>query len=301
MQRLTYGLATLLALGATQVIGLPFGSPSSRTFAQEPGHHAGPHAGQRPATGPHGGTVQVVNGSHVETILQEKGIMFSVLSPDGSPMDVSAGSGTLTLQISDSPKQYDYALKPLKNGTLGVGVDLSKVKSHKLHLQVQLTGVASATIAFESEGEVASETPSDELLLSLQGTCPVSGQKLGSMGKPPKVELGDKSLFVCCAGCIDKLKASPQQYLSKYYQTPGKELRPGVFEATLADANAIAKQKVCPVMDEPLGGMGAPGKVNVNGKAVFICCAGCAKKLAAEPDKYLAALAEQGVTPPAFK
>ena len=66
-------------------------------------------------------------------------------------------------------------------------------------------------------------------------------------------------------------------------------------------ADAIAAQKVCPVMDEPLGGMGVPGKVNVKGKAVFICCAGCAKKLAAEPDKYLAALKEKGVTPPAFE
>ena len=76
---------------------------------------------------------------------------------------------------------------------------------------------------------------------------------------------------------------------------------PGVFEATLADADAIAAQKKCPVMDEELGGMGAPQKVNVNGKSVYICCAGCAKKLHAEPEKYLAMLAKQGVTPPDFK
>ena len=65
-------------------------------------------------------------------------------------------------------------------------------------------------------------------------------------------------------------------------------------------AAVIAAQKTCPVMDEPLGGMGVPGKVNVNGKAVYICCPGCAKKLAADPDKYLAALKAKGVTPPAF-
>lgn len=50
---------------------------------------------------------------------------------------------------------------------------------------------------------------------------------------------------------------------------------------------------ICTVMDEPLGGMGVPGKVNVKGKAVFICCGGCAKKLAADPDKYLAALKQE--------
>ena len=53
-------------------------------------------------------------------------------------------------------------------------------------------------------------------------------------------------------------------------------------------------------MDEPLGGMGTPLKVDVKGKAVFICCAGCAKKLAAEPDKYLLQLAKAGIKPPAM-
>ena len=37
------------------------------------------------------------------------------------------------------------------------------------------------------------------------------------MGKPPKITIGDKSLFVCCAGCTKKVEASPEQYLTKYY------------------------------------------------------------------------------------
>lgn len=93
----------------------------------------------------------------------------------------------------------------------------------------------------------------------------------------------------------------PDQYLAKFYAAKGEEVRPGVFKATLADTKAIAAQKVCPVMDEPLGGMGTPLKVDVKGKAVFICCAGCAKKLAAEPDKFLQQLAKAGIQPPAMK
>ncbi|RMF45203.1 MAG: hypothetical protein D6753_00780 [Planctomycetota bacterium] len=120
------------------------------------------------------------------------------------------------------------------------------------------------------------------------------------MGAPPKIQVGDKALLVCCAGCTAKVQANPEPYLAKYYSVAGKEVRPGVVEATLADAKAIADQKMCPVMDEPLGGMGAPMKVNVAGKVVYICCVGCAKKLAAEPQKYLAKLAEQGVQPPQF-
>ena len=97
------------------------------------------------------------------------------------------------------------------------------------------------------------------------------------------------------------MKANPDAYISQYYGAKGEEVRPGVVEATLADAAAIAAQKSCPVMDEELGGMGLPQKVNVNGKAVYICCVGCAKKLVAEPQVYLSKLAKAGVAPPDFK
>jgi hypothetical protein len=50
------------------------------------------------------------------------------------------------------------------------------------------------------------------------------------------------------------------------------------------------RQKVCPVSDEPLGSMGTPIKVQVQGRDVFICCSGCADFLKEEPDKYLAKL-----------
>ena len=51
----------------------------------------------------------------------------------------------------------------------------------------------------------------------------------------------------------------------------------------------IARQKVCPVTDEPLGGaMGPPVKVTVDGRVVFLCCKACERDLRAEPKKYLA-------------
>ena len=71
-------------------------------------------------------------------------------------------------------------------------------------------------------------------------------------------------------------------------------------DATLAlgtkapsDQELIAKQKTCPVMDQPLGAMGKPVKVVVKGRTVFLCCAGCTKKLMANPDKYLKKLDEK--------
>jgi hypothetical protein len=54
------------------------------------------------------------------------------------------------------------------------------------------------------------------------------------------------------------------------------------------DETLIARQKVCPVTDEPLGGaMGRPVKLMVDGRVVFICCKACERELRSEPKKYL--------------
>jgi hypothetical protein len=57
-----------------------------------------------------------------------------------------------------------------------------------------------------------------------------------------------------------------------------------------ADRAAVLAQKICPVSDEALGSMGAPIKVTVDGRDVFICCESCRDPLVADPTKYLAKL-----------
>ena len=51
-------------------------------------------------------------------------------------------------------------------------------------MNVEITNVGSQPLTFHTMGKLASSKLSDELLISLQATCPVSGQPLGSMGKP---------------------------------------------------------------------------------------------------------------------
>lgn len=49
----------------------------------------------------------------------------------------------------------------------------------------------------------------------------------------------------------------------------------------------------CPVMNAPIGSMGAGTSVTYKGYKVSLCCAGCAKKFNENPDTYLqAALAD---------
>jgi RND family efflux transporter MFP subunit len=56
------------------------------------------------------------------------------------------------------------------------------------------------------------------------------------------------------------------------------------------DRGVAERQGICPVTMMPLGSMGKPPKVDVNGTPVFICCEGCRGSLLEEPDKYLAIL-----------
>ena len=50
------------------------------------------------------------------------------------------------------------------------------------------------------------------------------------------------------------------------------------------------QQKVCPVSGQPLGSMGKPYKVTVNGQEVLLCCQGCERGIKENPEKYLAKL-----------
>lgn len=68
------------------------------------------------------------------------------------------------------------------------------------------------------------------------------------------------------------------------------EITAALAELPADDRLLAEKQKVCPVTDELLGSMGAPIKVDVQGKPVFICCEGCKEELLARPDVYLAKL-----------
>jgi YHS domain-containing protein len=57
-----------------------------------------------------------------------------------------------------------------------------------------------------------------------------------------------------------------------------------------ADRELAEKQKICPVSGEPLGAMGTPYKVTVEGQDVMLCCSGCEAKIKANPKEYLAKL-----------
>jgi outer membrane murein-binding lipoprotein Lpp/YHS domain-containing protein len=68
------------------------------------------------------------------------------------------------------------------------------------------------------EDVLAELSPADRALVDKQKTCPVSGAVLGSMGKPYKVTVNGKDVFLCCPGCEAEIKANPAKYLAKLAQ-----------------------------------------------------------------------------------
>ncbi len=108
---------------------------------------------------------------------------------------------------------------------------------------------------------------SDQLHASSQGICPVSGHKLGSMGDPVKVRVGeDEIAFLCCKDCIDK----PVD--AGHWMT---------IQNNLANA-----QRTCPVMGKVVDA--SMQSTVVNGRRIFVCCPPCIEKILADPEASIA-------------
>ena len=154
-------------------------------------------------------------------------------------------------------------------------------------------------------------------------TCPVTFTKAN-----PKIEWivdGKKYLF-CCPPCVDEFVRwakvepdqikTPEEYIQKSLSTPSTavpesgssksasstnkkdrvidpEIAAALAELSDEDRSMAQSQQFCPVMtDSPLGSMGTPIKIDVNGKPVFLCCMGCKAKALRDPDATLAVVAK---------
>ena len=244
-----------------------------------------PPSTAQPQQGPHGGTLKQVGSLQLETVLSQGGIVLFVFDRDGQPMSVEQGRGAASLRIEGNAKRYRYDLLPDGKGGLTAPVNLSKIAGQQIEIELQLiglSGIGSLPLTLQEVATVpVSELQLASAAIARQKSCPVSGKPLGSMGDPLAVNVQGKIVYVCCAGCTDAIHSNPAQYAAG---------RPKILisSATAADAALIAQQKVCPVMDEPLGGMGQPIKVLIGEHPIYLCCKGCIKKVQAEPAKYLA-------------
>jgi hypothetical protein len=91
------------------------------------------------------------------------------------------------------------------------------------------------------------------------------------------------STFTVHAGdahCVDPIHANAPMSES--------EVAANLAQLSAEDAEAAALQHFCAVQDNVrLGTMGVPTKIMLKGKAVFLCCPGCADAARSHADKVL--------------
>lgn len=152
---------------------------------------------------------------------------------------------------------------------------------------------AAVQKAEKTIAEAMSSLPAaDQKVAAAQRFCPVmEHSRLGAMGTPVKVMIEGKPVFVCCKSCVEEATKNAGATLKKAQGL-------ATASATLAklppaERAATEEQKYCAVMNKNLlGSMGAPVKLVLDGKAVYLCCAGCSKKAQANPQGALAHVAE---------
>jgi hypothetical protein len=73
----------------------------------------------------------------------------------------------------------------------------------------------ATAVAADDKSPASEAKQTDKELIAKQKTCPVSDEQLGSMGKPVKVVVKGRRVFLCCAGCKKKFLANVDKYLKK--------------------------------------------------------------------------------------
>jgi len=73
----------------------------------------------------------------------------------------------------------------------------------------------SQTAMEKMKTQLAKLSPEDRASAEKQHFCPVTGEMLGAMGAPQKIEVKGQQVWVCCKGCKSKLLKNPDKYLAK--------------------------------------------------------------------------------------
>ncbi len=273
---------------------------AGRSWARQehPGHdHAGHNHGEHAQPSPErGGTVTATEHYRFEVVLRPDGLRVyprgDVLTPD-----VISRLKARAYFLMPGAKAYGepYPLRPVTSSegqpadALGLDVDLGSVPTDGTKITFQVWGLpdpaetkAEFTVPFamgeSTEIRAVKATEADQIGVAAQATCPISDEDLNAMGGPIKVSRGEESLFICCQGCLDPIKAEPERYFGSVISAS---------RASESDERAVAEQGTCPISGKGLDSMGGPIKVSRSGNSVFVCCPACIDAVKADADRYL--------------
>ena len=88
------------------------------------------------------------------------------------------------------------------------------MKLSKLVVTLAVGALLATATALRADS-TATNNPSGKLISYPQKTCPVSGDKLGSMDKPYVFVYQGQEIKLCCADCKKDFLKDPQKYIQK--------------------------------------------------------------------------------------
>lgn len=181
----------------------------------------------------HGGVLTKTEHYQFEILCSAGGLKVYPYDASGNPLDAAKLTASATFYHPSAPKPwFERALHASGAGQhsqpLGVDIDLSKLPAKGVKVALEVSGLpdpdepkATFTVPFEVRATPAAKpalityakaTSSDRAAIAAQRVCKVSGEDLSSMGGPVKVSRGDKSVFICCMGCLKTIQANPDRY-----------------------------------------------------------------------------------------
>ena len=142
---------------------------------------------------------------------------------------ISAAASSTAAQSASTPKQsadqlaaYPLTTCPISGEPLGA-MGESVVRTYEVsegHQREVRFCCAGCVEKFEADLQANLTALEAQMVAKLKATypltvCPVSGEELGGMGASIDHMHGNRLVRFCCAGCVAKFEASPDQYLEK--------------------------------------------------------------------------------------
>jgi len=85
---------------------------------------------------------------------------------------------------------------------------------------------------------------------------------------------------------IDPNKAKPTVAKSKSSDSESKKIAAALAKLSDEDRRLAESQVICPVTKSPLGTMGVPLRVELDGRPILVCCLGCREPVLNDPEKH---------------
>jgi len=289
-------------------------APRSASPRRSSGSAEKPYAAEPQKPAPiHGGQLAKGQRQHFEVVYLPRETRVYLYGDGFQPVSARGASGQVLMQVRGNPQVYGnplrYAAQPpgsSEHDYLVADVDVTQIRDGDMQVTFDLVGLPAAeernvrfaqTFALTRAAAVVTVvplTPADREGIARQRICPVMEAGFDH-GDPIKLMIGNQVLYVCCQDCVAAVKKDPQGYLQKVARmaTPSaaQAAAPARVVATRAgdqDRAAIQAQGLCPVMNKPLGAHGVPWKVSLGASELFVCCAGCIRKVEQDPQRYLA-------------